>query len=124
MKKYIILLVLCLFVFGCESHANPADKTSQQEIVCDNGLSDWLKSDSEFGQWLAKSIRIVQIGRKKYQPQFKDCNDEKAKWTPMFENDKNLDSLTMAQYHTRNSVAIQKGICDAFQNLNLDDKKD
>ena len=123
-KKYIILLVLCLFIFGCEDHSNATDKVSQQEIVCDNGLSDWLESDSHFGQCVAKSVRIVRLSKKEYQPQFKDCKDEKTEWTPLFEGDKIFDDLGLAQRKIRRGFEVRKEICDAFQNLNSDDKKD
>lgn len=95
-----------------------AGKDNQQVIVCDNGLSDWLKSDSHFGQWVAKSVRIVQLGRKKYQPQFKDCKDKKAEWIGLFEDDKSFEDLRTAQYKIRRGFQIKKEISDVFQSLN------
>ena len=62
--------------------------------------------------------------KKKYQPQFKNCKDEKAEWIPMFEGDIIYDDLKWAQYKIRKGLEINKAICDVFQSLNSDDKKD
>ena len=124
MKKIGWMIIIVLLGSVNVDVAIAASKDSKQEIIYDNGLSDWLESDSHFGQRIAKSVRIVRLSKKEYQPQFKDCKDEKAKWEPLFEEDKTYDDLGLAQRKIRRAFAVKKEICDAFQSLNLDDKKD
>ena len=123
MKKIRWMIIVVLLGSVNINVAIATSKDNQQEIVCDNGLSDWLKSDSHFGQWIAKSTRIIKLGYKKYQPQFKDCEDKKAEWIPLFEGDITYDDLGLAQRKIRRGFQVKKEISDAFQNLNSDDKK-
>lgn len=120
LKRYILLLLVLLL--GNAYGWNKARGADQDIVVCDNGLSDWLKSDSDFGQWIAKSTRIVKLKNKKYQPQFKDCADEKATWIRLFEDDHNYDALSTAQHQIRRVFEIKKEVCDAFQYA-LNDKR-
>lgn len=117
MKK--MFLAIILIVSGCgDFWSITAEDGQEQEVVCDNGLSDWLNSDSKFGKWIAKSTRIVKIGWKKYQPQFRDCEDTKAEWVPLFEDDSFFSRLSEAQWKIRWGFLINKGVCDTFQDSN------
>lgn len=123
MIRVYIYIFGMLLVGGCGDFlSTTANENSQsQEVICDNGLQDWLNSSSDFGQWVAKSTRIVKIGRRKYQPQFKDCKDEKAEWIALFEGDSYFGSLPDAQWKIRWGFLIKKGVCDAFQDLGKKD---
>lgn len=115
--KWLVFISLVILITNNIEVREVVGADSQQEMICDNGLDNWLKSDSIFGQWVAKSVRIVKTKKGKYQPQFKDYDDKKAEWTELFENGEAFSSLIIAQYKIRISFEIKKEICDSFQNL-------
>ena len=93
------------------------------ETVCDNGLKGWQSDTNHtFGVWVAKSTRIVKTDDGKYHTQFRDCDGTNQVWTAIYEGDKTYDELFWAQYHLKNSFAIKKGICDAFEDIGKHDK--
>lgn len=55
--KCLIFIIVVTLAIGNIGIVKVICEGERQEIICDNGLSGWLNSNSKFGQWIAKSVR-------------------------------------------------------------------